>query len=116
MKDRYNDHRTKFNNPACRKKKRAEDGDKKQGTALSEKAWEIKDKGKTPKNEWKIVDKAYPYKPGTKACDLCRAEEMHKAMGTKGLKQPPGRIILNKNSEIISKCPDMRTFSLAEAK
>ena len=106
-----------FNNQACRKRRRAEDGDKKQGTALSEKIWEIKDKGKTPEIKWKIVDKAYPYKAGAKACDLCRAEKMHIARGAKGFsKLPQGCVILNKKSEIMAKCPHMRKFSLAEAK
>ena len=109
--------RSNFNNPACRKKRRAEDGDKKQGTALSEKIWEIKDKGKTPEIKWKIVAKAYPYKAGAKACDLCRTEKMFIARGTKGFsKLPQGCVMLNKKSEIMSKCPHMRKFSLAEAK
>ena len=117
FKDRYYDHTANFNNPACRKRRRAEDGDKKQGTALSEKIWEIKDRGKTPKIEWKIVDKAYPYKAGAKACDLCRTETMHIARGTKGFsKLPQGCVILNKKSEIMAKCPHKRKFSLAEAK
>ena len=52
FKDRNYDHRTNFNIPACRKKRRAEDGDKKQGTALSEKVWEIKDKEKPSGRLW----------------------------------------------------------------
>ena len=48
------------------------------------------------------MDKAYPYKAGVTAFDLCRAEKMHIAMGTKGLsKLPPGCVILNKKSEIM---------------
>ena len=82
---------------------------------MSEKVWEIKDKGKTPVIKWDIVDRAYPYKAGAKACDLCRAEKMHIAMGTKGFsKLPPGCAILNKRSEIMSKCPHKRAFSLVE--
>ena len=95
--------------------RRTDDGASKKGTALSEKVWEIKDKGKTPVIKWDIVDRAYPYKAGANACDLCRAEKMHIAMGTKGFsKLPPGCIILNKRSEIMSKCPHKRAFSLAE--
>ena len=84
---------------------------------MSEKVWEIKDKGKIPKIEWTIVDKAYPYRAGAKVCDLCRAEKMHIALGTNGFsKLPPGCVVLNKKSEIMVKCPHKRKFSLAEAK
>ena len=81
FKDRYYEHRTNFNDEACRKKKRTDDGASKKGTALLEKVWEIKDKGLTPVISWDIVDRAYPYKAGAKACDLCRAEKMHIALG-----------------------------------
>ena len=106
-----------FRNEACRKKTRDEAGSDKKGTALAEKIWELKDKGKTPTIKWSIADRAYPYKAGARACDLCRAEKMHIALGKKGFNElPEGCIMLNKRSEIMSKCPHKRQFTLAMAK
>ena len=45
----------------------------------------MKDKGLTPKIKWDIIDRAFPYEAGAKACDLCRLEKMHIALGTKGI-------------------------------
>ena len=107
----------KFKNEACRKKTRDEAGSDKKGTALAERIWELKDKGKTPKTKWSIVDKAYPYKAGARTCDLCRAEKMHIALGKKGFNElPEDCVMLNKRSEIMSKCPHKRQFTLALVK
>ena len=103
---------TSFNNPACRKGKRNEIGDKQHGTALSQKMLEIKDKRKTHRIEWKIVGKAYL---GNVLRTMVRAmlakEEAH-CNGYQRVKQtPPGCATLSKKSEI--KCSDMMKYSLA---
>ena len=117
FKHRYYSHMADFRNEACRKKRRDEDGANKKGTALSEKVWELKDKGKVPRITWKVVDRAYPYQAGAKTCDLCRAEKLHIALGKKGFTTlPENCVMLNKRSEIMNKCPHKRQFTLAMAK
>ena len=110
FQQRYYGHQSTFRDEDCRKSSGAN-----KGTALSAKVWEIKDKDLTPTMKWDIIDRAFPYKAGAKACDLCRLEKMHIALRTKGLftKWPPGCILLNKRSEIMSKCPHKRAFTLA---
>ena len=111
FKKRYYGHQSTFRDEDCRK-----DSGANKGTALSAKVWEIKDKGLTPKIEWDIIDRAFPYKAGAKACDLCRLEKMHIALGTTKrsfTKWPPECILLNKRSEIMAKCPHKRAFTLA---
>ena len=111
FKQRYYGHQSTFRDEDCRK-----DSGANKGTALSAKVWEIKDKGLTPKIKWDIIDRAFPYKAGAKACDLCRLEKMHIALGTTKrsfTKWPPGCILLNRRSEIMAKCPHKRAFTLA---
>ena len=110
FKKRYYGHQSTFRDEDCRK-----DSGANNGTALSARVWEMKDKALTPKMEWAIIGRAFPYQAGAKACDLCRLEKKHIALGSKGLltKWPPNCILLNKRSEIMSKCPHKRAFSLA---
>ena len=61
------------------------------GTALCEKVWELKDKGKTLVIKWDMVDRAHPYKAGAKARDLYRVEEMQIAR-YKGVQQATTRM------------------------
>ena len=69
------------------------------------------------KVKWSIVDRAYPYTAGAKSCDLCTAEKMHIALGRKGFKQlPDGCILLNKRSELMSKCRHRAKFTLKKVK
>ena len=66
LKNRYNKPISPFNNEACRNKRRDEPGLDKIGTALAEKIWKLKNKGKTPAIKCPIADKAYPYKAGAR--------------------------------------------------
>ena len=45
---------------------------------------------------WSIVDRAVPYKNGTKQCNLCLTEKYHVIMSPSAL--------LNERSELVSKC------------
>ena len=110
FKQRFYGHQSTFRDEDCRR-----DSGANKGTALSAKVWEMKDKGLTPKIEWDIIDRVFPYKAGEKACDLCRLEKMQIALGTKGkfTKWPPGCTLLNKRSEIMAKCLHKRAFTLA---
>ena len=117
FKQRYYGHKSDFKNADCSRKKRAEAGAAKKGTALAEKIWDLKELGKEFNIKWEIIDRSYPYRVGAKVCDLCRTEKMHIALGRKGfIEIPPDCELLNKRREIFSKCPHMAKFSLAAAK
>ena len=84
---------------------------------MSRKIWDLKKANKDYKVTWKIVDRAYPYTAGAKTCDLCAAEKMHIALGQRGLVQlPKGCILLNKRSELMSKCRHKAKFTLNKVK
>ena len=75
-------------------------------TELSKKFWEMKDQGRTPVIKWKILQLARPYQNGRLNCDLCLSEKLHiiKLKNTENL--------LNKKTELISKCRHKREFLL----
>ena len=75
-------------------------------TELSKKFWEMKDEGRTPVIKWKILQFARPYQNGRLNCDLCLSEKLHiiKLQATEKL--------LNKRTELISKCRHRRKFLL----
>ena len=54
---------------------------------------------------WKIVKKCLPYNPNTRRCDLCLNEKLEIAL----FKEPR---LLNKRSELISKCRHQNKFML----
>ena len=84
------------------------------GTTLSNKVWQLRDANKKFTIKWSIIDRAYPRAVGAKSCDLCSAERMHIAMGTRGFKRlPEGCILLNKRQEIMAKCRHKRKYTLA---
>ena len=105
FKKRYNNHMYDF--------RRQESN----GTTLSKKVWELKNANKDYKVTWNIVDRAYPYTAGAKTCDLCVAEKMHIALGRRGFIQlPKGCKLLNKRSELMSKCRHQAKFTLKRVK
>ena len=102
---RYNNHSYDFRHPESN------------GTTLSKKVWELKNANKDYKVTWKIVDRAYTYTAGAKSCDLCSAEKMHIALGRRGFIQlPKGCNLLNKRSELMSKCRHQAKFTLKRVK
>ena len=88
-----------------------------QGTALSAKIWQLKKANKEYSIKWDIVDKPFPYRAGSKYCDLCSSERMFIAMRDKGPKKlPPGCVLLNRRSEILGKCRHKAKYTLARVK
>ena len=76
-------------------------------TALSKYVWDCKDKIKqTPEISWKIVKSAPAYTNTSKRCVLCLEEKM--AIIT----YPDQEKLLNKRSELISKCCHENKFLL----
>ena len=105
FKTRYNQHMYDFRTPGAN------------GTTLSNKIWDLKNRNKEYKVTWSIVDRAYTYSAGGKSCDLCTSEKMHIALGRKGFKKlPEGCELLNKRSELMSKCRHQAKFTLKRVK
>ena len=68
-------------------------------------SWELKDKGEDFTIKWSVATKASPYICSSKRCDLCLTEKLLIA------KADP-RALLNKRSEIVSKCRYRNKFTL----
>ena len=66
-------------------------------TELSKEIWRIKEKGEEYRIKWRIVSQHPPYNPSTKRCLLCLNEKLE-------ILEEDGPQLLNKRSEIISKC------------
>ena len=78
-------------------------------TQLSNHFWDLKRSGvNKPILSWKVIDRAPSYKNGTKNCDLCLTEKLHIITSNKEL--------VNKKSELISKCRHMNKFILKNFK
>ena len=107
FKKRYYGHQSTFRDEDCRK-----DSGANNGTALSARVWEMKDKGLTPKIEWDTIDRAFPYQAGAEACDLCRLEKMRIALGTKGLFTKWPRIVYCSTKGVES-CQNVPTRELS---
>ena len=83
------------------------DPSKKNDTGLSKYIWGLKEQGvklADIKIEWSIIDHAIPYKNGTHKCNLCLTKKFHK------IKSPLD--LINKRSELISKCRHENKFYL----
>ena len=71
----------------------------KQGTALSNKFWELKNNPKEdPKVKWQIIHKCHPLKAVLPVCDVCLTEKTHILLQPEGPepKPPYDSIFLNK--------------------
>jgi len=78
-------------------------------TELSKHVWKLKKKGiLEPILTWAIIDHASPYKNGSKLCDLCLTEKYHIITTKKKL--------LNKRTELVSKCRHSNKFVLKNIK
>ena len=86
FKTRFNNHKLSF-----RDKKYANK------TALSKYVWEWEEENRDFKIQRSIKTQAKPYTSGTKTCNLCFAEKMEILKANK-------KLVLNKRSELISKC------------
>ena len=88
FKTRWNSHKLSFNNNKY-----------KNSTSLSNHIWELKEKFKTtPTLKWSIVKSVKSYYANARSCALCLQEKFEI------LNYPDKEKLLNKRSELISKC------------
>ena len=92
FKTRYNNHTHSFRKDTCRNE-----------TELSKHIWELKDSSQSYTVDWTIVQRASPYRCGTRRCDICLTEKMVIAMANPSS-------TLNKRAEIISTCRHRTKF------
>ena len=74
-------------------------------TELSKYVWKLKHKGEDFTIKLSVATKSFSYTCGSKHCDLCLTEKLLIA------KADP-RTLLNKRSEIVSKCHHRSKFTL----
>ena len=94
FKKRFNSHKTSFRLEKY-----------KNSTALSTEYWRIKELNGQPIVTWRILRQTTPYNPESGKCQLC----LHKKFE---IANYPNQNILNKRSEIVSKCRHRRKFLL----
>ena len=74
-------------------------------TQLSKHIWGIKDKDQPYNINWSIISRASSYSNSTKRCDLCLSEKLEILTADKTK-------LLNRRSELISKCRHQNKFTL----
>ena len=77
-------------------------------TELSKLIWILKKSNTNYKVTWQVLQSAIPYKIGGIRCDLCLSEKLH-IINTKDR-------IINKKTELISKCRHKNKFTLKSLK
>ena len=92
FKSRFRNHTTSFKNQKYR-----------HATALSKKVWELKEKGIDHNITWSIIEKSRAYEGGSRYCNLCLSEKFHILSSSN---------IINKKSELLSKCRHQQKFLL----
>ena len=98
FKTRYNNHTKSF-----RHKKHKND------TELSKLIWKLKENGTPYALAWSVAARASPYRCGSRRCDLCLTEKMIIVWA-----EPKG--LLNKRTELISKCRHRNKYTLNNLK
>ena len=86
FKIRLGNHKKSFNNEDYRTE-----------TTLSRYLWDLKEKGKNYKLEWKLIGRAQPFSPITGVCNLCTLEKYHIIF-------TPHLATINKKEEINNHC------------
>lgn len=100
FKTRWNSHKLSFNNAKYRN-----------STSLSTYVWELKEKlNIVPSLKWSIIKSVKSYSANARSCALCLQEKFEI------LNYPDKEILLNKRSELISKCRHTNKFLLANYK
>ena len=94
FKTRFNNHSSSFRHQRLEK-----------STELSKRVWEHKNKGHNYQIQWSIIKEAAQYRCDAKICSLCLAEKLQI------IKAKP-EVLLNKRSELISKCRHKNKFLL----
>ena len=95
FKQRYANHKASFTHEG-----------KANQTALSKYVWQLKRENVAYRVDWKIVQRAAAYSNKSKRCDLCLMEKLMILTAEK-------TTLLNKRSEIVSKCRHQQKFSLS---
>ena len=98
FKTRYNNHTASFRHKHKEKE-----------TLLSRYIWQLKEDEKPYDISWSIVARAAPYRCGTRHCDLCLTEKLV-------ISQADPETMLNKKSELISKCRHSNKYRLKSIK
>ena len=86
FKTRLGNHEKAFRNESYRNE-----------TELSKEVWRIKEQGGEYQIKWRIISQHPPYNPSTKRCQLCLNEKLE-------ILEQDGPNLLNKRSEIVSRC------------
>ena len=73
-------------------------------TCLSKYIWELKDKGTDHEIKWSIIKRAKPYSGKPSRCNLCLAEKLCLLTADKS-------VLLNKRSELVTKCRHENKFT-----
>eukprot|EP00794_Sanderia_malayensis_P007476 gene7476-biopygen6026 len=94
FKKRYTQHKQSFRNRRYAN-----------STELSKYIWDLKDKNKDYDIQWTIITSANAYSNITKRCDLCLTEKLY-------IVNANNDSLLNKRSELISKCRHENKFYL----
>ena len=98
IKQRIRNHYTSFNDVTY-----------KNCSELSKYVWSLKEHSKPYELKWKIIDNSHPYRNGSKRCQLCITEKAH-------IIKAEGNQLINKRSELISKCRHENKFYLRNYK
>ena len=98
FKTRHNNHTKSFRHRECMNE-----------TELSKHVWNLKDHGLDNNLSWEIHKKTSPYQRGSKRCDLCLSEKVSNICADPDT-------LLNKRTELISKCRHRNKFLLAYVK
>ena len=98
FKTRYNNHTKSFRNLKYRNE-----------SELSKYLWDLKDNNTDFTLRWSIESFASPYKCGSMRCDLCLSEKL-------AIIRADTRHLLNKRTELISKCRHINKFLLSNLK
>ena len=98
FKQRFYGHKTDMNKPQNR-----------HNTTLAHYIWECKDKGISPIVNWEVIRQCKKYKCGSRKCDLCLTEKVM-------ILKDKGSNLLNRRSELMSRCPHQRKWRLQSLK
>ena len=96
FKRRLYGHRQSFKNSGLRN-----------ATELSKHIWDLNDRGEKYELSWNIIDRASSYKGTSKSCRLCLLEKYHILTRED---------LLNKRSELVSKCRHRRPYLVGSVK
>ena len=70
-------------------------------TELSNLIWTLNDNGTKYNFTWNFTDRARPYQPKKRTCNLCLSEKYHILVGSH---------LINLKTELLNKCPHRRKF------